>query len=80
MSAATARPSAAAPRAALTPLSARWQRLAAREQTLVLLAAAVIGLALLWWLLLAPALQTWKTSAARHAAYAAATAPVSARA
>ena len=68
MSAATARPSAAAPRAALTPLRARWQRLAAREQTLVLLAAAVIGLALLWWLLLAPALQTWKTSAARHAA------------
>ena len=51
-----------------SPLRAHWQRLAAREQTLVLLAAAVIGLALLWWLLLAPALHTLKTSAARHAA------------
>ena len=31
-----------------------WASLAAREQTLVLSAAAVLGLALLWWLLLAP--------------------------
>ncbi|SDM69361.1 general secretion pathway protein M [Oryzisolibacter propanilivorax] len=52
---------------AWAPLQAQWRRLAAREQTLVLLAGALVALALLWWLLLAPALLTWKTSAARHA-------------
>jgi len=52
---------------AAAPLRAHWQRLAAREQTLVLLAAALVGLALAWWVLLAPALHTWRSSAARHA-------------
>jgi general secretion pathway protein M len=50
-----------------TPLRARWQALAPREQTLVLAAAGLVGLALLWWVALAPALATLRTSPARHA-------------
>ncbi len=48
-------------------LRARWQTLAPRERSLVLAAAALLGLALAWWLLLAPALATARQSAARHA-------------
>jgi len=51
--------------AALRP---HWASLAPREQTLVLAAATVLGLALLWWLLLAPALAQLRASPARHAA------------
>ncbi|WP_313081650.1 type II secretion system protein GspM [Pulveribacter sp.] len=51
----------------LAAARARWARLAPREQTLVLAAAALVLLALAWWLLLAPALSSLKTSAARHA-------------
>ena len=55
-----------------TPLATRlrthWAALAPREQALLAAAAAVVGLALLWWVLLAPALQTLHGSAARHAA------------
>ncbi len=54
--------------ARLAPLAMHWQRLAAREQALVLLAGAVLILALVWWLLLAPALHAWRSSGARHAA------------
>ncbi len=43
------------PRAAL---GSAWARLAPRERRLLLLAATVVGLALLWWLALAPALAT----------------------
>ena len=50
-----------------TALRARWQALAPREQTLVLAAAGVVGLALLWWVALAPALSTLRTAAPRHA-------------
>lgn len=39
-------------------LRAAWAGLAARERRLVGLAAALVGLALLWWLALAPALAT----------------------
>lgn len=53
---------------ALAPLRARWAGLAPREQALVRLAAALLALALLWWLLLAPALGTLRQSDARHAA------------
>lgn len=59
-------PSASAARA-LQPLRARWQQLAAREQTLVLVAGALLALALLWWLAVAPALGSLRTAPARHA-------------
>ena len=44
--------------AAFAPVQARWQTLAAREQTLLLTAAGVVGLALVWWLLIAPPVAT----------------------
>lgn len=44
--------------AALTPLQARWLALEPREQTLVGGAAALVGLALVWLLLVAPPLRT----------------------
>ena len=44
--------------AALAPLLARWRALDPREQTLVRSAALLLGLALVWWVLLAPALRT----------------------
>jgi general secretion pathway protein M len=47
----------------LVSLRARWRGLAARERTLVSIAASVIGLAILWWLLIAPALQTLRSAA-----------------
>ena len=49
-------------------LRTHWSGLAPREQMLVLAAATVVGLALLWWLLLAPALHTLREAPARHAA------------
>ena len=51
-----------------TALKGRWQTLAPREKNLVLAAAALVALALLWWLALAPALATLRTAPARHAA------------
>lgn len=48
-------------------LRARWQSLAPRERSLVLAAATVVGASLLWWVLLAPALQTLRMAPARHA-------------
>ena len=51
-----------------TALSAHWQTLAPREQHLVRAAAALVALALLWWLALAPALHTLSSAPARHAA------------
>lgn len=52
---------------AATPLRAHWQTLAPREQNLVRAAGGLVVLALLWWLALAPALQTLRTAPARHA-------------
>ena len=49
-------------------LQARWKALAPREQSLVLAAGALVALALLWWVALAPALATLRTAPARHAA------------
>lgn len=49
-------------------LRTHWSGLAPREQMLVLAAATVVGLALLWWLLLAPALKTLRDAPSRHAA------------
>ncbi len=55
-------------RSGLTPLMQRWQTLAPRERRLLALAAAVVGLAALWWIALAPALGTLRQSEARHRA------------
>jgi len=47
-------------------LQTRWQAASPREQRGVLLALAVVLLALLWWLALAPALKVWRTAEAQH--------------
>lgn len=53
---------------ALHHLTARFAALDPREQRLVFAAGAVIALALLWWVALAPALATLSAAPARHAA------------
>ena len=56
--------------AANTPtarLGAAWAALQARERRSIALAAAVLGLALLWWLALAPALATLRAAPAQRA-------------
>lgn len=45
----------------------RWQRLAARERLGVTLAAVLVGASVLWWLALAPALQTLRSAPAQAA-------------
>lgn len=52
---------------ALQALQTHWSQLAPREQALVRMAAAVVLLALLWGLLLAPPLKVLRQSDARHA-------------
>ncbi|MBX3585031.1 MAG: type II secretion system protein GspM [Ramlibacter sp.] len=47
-------------------LRARWATLAEREKTMLLLAAAVVGLALFWWVGVAPALATLRAAPAQH--------------
>lgn len=49
------------------PLKAQWQAMAPREQNLVLGATAIVGLALVWWVAISPALQTLRTAPKRHA-------------
>ena len=49
-------------------LQARWALLAERERRLVRWTLALIALALLWWLALAPALHTLRSAPAAHAA------------
>jgi general secretion pathway protein M len=44
-----------------------FSQLAPREQRLVLVAAWLVGLALVWWVLIAPALAVLKAAPARHA-------------
>ena len=44
----------------------RWRGMPAREQRLALLALAVVSLALLWWLALAPALAVLRAAPAQH--------------
>lgn len=46
----------------------RWRRLAPRERLALSWGMACIGLALVWWVLLAPALHTLRQAPARHAA------------
>lgn len=47
-------------------LQARWAMLGARDRTMLQLGAAVIGLALIWWVLLAPALTTLHGAGQQH--------------
>lgn len=58
----TARPSR------LSAWQARWAGLAPRERQALSLATGTIALALAWWVLLAPALQTLRAAPAQHAA------------
>jgi general secretion pathway protein M len=52
----------------LQDLRTRWAGLAPREQALVAAAAAVVALALLWWIALGPALATLRSAEAQHRA------------
>ena len=63
----TAAADPSAPAALAARLRAHWQALAPREQALVRGAAVLVAAALLWWLALAPALQTLRSAPARHA-------------
>lgn len=49
---------------ALAPLRQWWQSLPARDRRLLALAAGILGLAVVWWLALQPALQTLRTAPA----------------
>ncbi len=49
-------------------MQARWDGLAAREKALVLAAAGLVALALCWWVVIGPAVQTLRASAAQHRA------------
>lgn len=49
-------------------LRARWAGLAPRERTLVGAAGALVGFALLWWVVLGPALDTLRSADAQHRA------------
>lgn len=48
-------------------LNLQWERLAPRERQLLAVAASLLATALIWWLLLAPALNTWRTAGTAHA-------------
>lgn len=52
-------------RAVLAGWQGRWKQLAARERTLLAAAAALLALALLWWVGVQPARQTLLTAPAR---------------
>lgn len=50
----------------LESINLRWNALASRERTLVAAAAWLVAASLLWWIALAPALQTLKAADAQH--------------
>ena len=52
----------------LQPLSTRWQTLAPREKTLAGAALAMVAVALLWWIAIAPALKVVKTAQTQRSA------------
>lgn len=54
------------PQAVATLLRQRWQALAPRERRLLSIAVLVILLALLWWVLLAPAIATLRSASTEH--------------
>lgn len=47
-------------------LQARWTALAPRERVLVVAAAALVGLALAWWVALGPAITTLREAESQH--------------
>jgi len=47
-------------------MQSHWQRASQRERRGLLLAAAVLGAALVWWLALASALALWRSAPAQH--------------
>ena len=49
-------------------LLARWNLLAPRERALIVAAAGLVGIALLWWVLLGPAIATLRGAEAQHRA------------
>ncbi len=49
-------------------VQARWQQASAREQRWLSAALALVSLALVWWLAVAPALQVLKSADAQHQA------------
>ncbi|WP_395687449.1 type II secretion system protein GspM [Caenimonas koreensis] len=51
---------------ALSPLRARWTGLAPREKVMVASALGLVAAAIVWWLLVAPALATLRTSEAQR--------------
>lgn len=51
-----------------SPLRARWEALAPREKLLSAGAAAVVALALLWWVAIGPALTVLRSADAQHRA------------
>ncbi|RZL64221.1 MAG: type II secretion system protein M [Variovorax sp.] len=53
--------------APLSPLKTRWAAMAPRERRMVGIAAALVALALLWWVALGPALRTLAAAPAEHA-------------
>ena len=55
----------------LAPLRARWTQLDSRERTLVLAALSVVGVALLWWVGISPALGTLRQADAQRSSLAA---------
>ncbi len=48
-------------------LKTRWDALASRERRLVVMAAVLVGAALLWWVALGPALATLRAAKDQHA-------------
>lgn len=52
---------------ALDTLKQRWNALQGREQMLVMAAAGLVGLALVWWVALAPAIKTLRLAPQAHA-------------
>jgi len=57
--------------ATLAPLQARWSQLERRERTLVMAALSVVGVALLWWIGISPALNTLRHADAQQRVLAA---------
>jgi general secretion pathway protein M len=56
---------------ALAPLRTRWTALDSRERALVIAAVALVGVALLWWIAVSPALSTLRQADAQQRGLAA---------